>query len=409
MTSNNSTHKLALAITASILAACGAQGYELNLGTNLPPVDFHGFASQGFLDSSKYNYLGDTTRGSFKYTEAAINASFNPFPRTHIAAQGFLFDVGNVGEYHPALDYASVDYTFCDEFGIRAGQIRRPAGIYNSIQDIDLARTSILLPQGMYDARYRDFSGSIQGGSLYGAIDLRKAGSFTYELYGGWVSLSDDGGLARQLGDIFRTPPTQYVDVNGFPEAGLQVWWNTPVDGLRAGFSFLDALGFSYDYNVNVPPQFGGGSYRGVTYAPELQYSLEYVWKSWTFQAEYKYSDYYSNTRANGTFGPDTHSATDTWYANVDYRFTDWFQAGVYYTEDYANVANRDGAGTAVPSDAYQKDAALSFRFDPTSWWVFKIEGHYIRGTALLEDSASNPNRGGGAWYMLAVKSTFSF
>src|SRR5262249_40571255 len=109
MTSKNSTHKLALSITASILAACGAQGYELNLGTNLPPVDFHGFASQGFLASSKYNYLGDTTHGSFRYTEAGINASVNPFARTHITAQGFLFDVGNAGDYKPFLDYASID------------------------------------------------------------------------------------------------------------------------------------------------------------------------------------------------------------------------------------------------------------------------------------------------------------
>jgi hypothetical protein len=62
-----------------------------------------------------------------------------------------------------------------------------------------------------------------------------------------------------------------------------------------------------------------------------------------------------------------------------------------------------------VPSDAYQKDVALSFRFDPKPWWVLKLEGHCIHGTALLYDSADNPKRNGDRWYMLALKTTFSF
>jgi hypothetical protein len=100
---------------------------------------------------------------------------------------------------------------------------------------------------------------------------------------------------------------------------------------------------------------------------------------------------------------------SDTWYAGAAYRVNKWLEVGSYYTEDYPNMANRNGQGTAVPSDAYQKDLALSFRFDPKPWWVFKIEGHYIRGTALLEDNANNPVRNGDGWFMLAVKTTFSF
>jgi hypothetical protein len=32
--------------TLFIGIACSAQAFELKLGTNVPPVDFHGFASQ---------------------------------------------------------------------------------------------------------------------------------------------------------------------------------------------------------------------------------------------------------------------------------------------------------------------------------------------------------------------------
>ena len=121
---NKLTRKLFLTFTAGVLATTGARAYELKLGTNMPPVDFHGFVSQGFLLSSAYDYLGESTRsGDPKFFEAGVNASFNPFPRTHITAQGFMFDVGNVGEYQPVLDYAQADYTLNDEIGVRAGRI----------------------------------------------------------------------------------------------------------------------------------------------------------------------------------------------------------------------------------------------------------------------------------------------
>ena len=86
-----------------------------------------------------------------------------------------------------------------------------------------------------------------------------------------------------------------------------------------------------------------------------------------------------------------------------------WFEAGTYYSEYYPNSHNRSGAGTAVPSDDYQKDFALSARFDLTSWWIFKVEGHCIHGTGQIYDNPNNPVRGGAPWYLLALKTTFSF
>ncbi|MEM9161227.1 MAG: hypothetical protein AAGB46_19450 [Verrucomicrobiota bacterium] len=53
-------------------------------------------------------------------------------------------------------------------------------GLFNDIQDIDIARPSVLLPIEIYDPRYRDFSASLDGVSLYGSI-----GSLHYSLYYG--------------------------------------------------------------------------------------------------------------------------------------------------------------------------------------------------------------------------------
>jgi hypothetical protein len=390
------TGRLASVLLLAFLAASSVgrlEAYELNLGTNLPPVDFHGFVSQGFLYSSKYNYLGNSSQGSFKFTEAALNASFNPFPRTRISAQAFTYDVGDAGNYDVVLDYAQVEYTFNDYFGIRAGRIRRPQGLYNDIQDVDVARTFVLLPQGIYDARWRDFYASLDGGEFFGTLPLRQAGSLSYEIYGGMVNPSLHGGAANQIRDSL--PASGHLDsLDSAEEFGGQLWWNTPVDGLRFGA----AGGFVPVFTFNTTIQTPGGPIHinDQTEALFEQYSAEYLWKSWTFQTELYFRDYYPKSAA-----PDTHLLT--WYGSAAYRFNKWFEAGGYYTEYYGDTTQPDN------SLLYQKDAALALRFDATEWWTFKVEGHYIRGTGLLEDTADNPVQNGKGWWLLDLKTTFSF
>jgi len=411
-TQNKHTQKVVLSLTASILAASAAHAYEVPLtfmGTNMPPLDFHGFLSQGFLDSSKYNYLGDTTRGSFNYTEAGVNVSMDPFPHTHITAQGFLFDVGRVGQYDPTLDYALVDYNFSDAIGVRAGRIIRPEGIYNSIQSVDLARTSILLPQGLYDARYRDFSGSVDGGSVYGDLKLAKAGDLSYEVYAGMVNLSQNGGIARLLQSDLNNPPyTSVGSVNGFPEVGAQFWWNTPLDGFRVGVAAYQAFGFSYNFYEAPFIPGGRGNATGYTDATDGTQSLEYVWKNWTFQAENKIQYDNNHDEADGQSYGKSYLTSDAWYVGAAYRFNKWFEAGTYYTEDYNDISTSISGPTPA---AYQTDWAVSLRFDPKPWWIIKVEGHYNHGTALLDDNTSNPvaDQNGGGWFMLALKTTVSF
>jgi hypothetical protein len=368
---------------------------EFNLfGTNGPPVDFHGFVSQGFLYSSAYNYLGESSQGSFKFTEAGLNASFNPLPRTRIALQGFTYDVGDAGNYSAVLDYALAEYTFNEYFGIRAGRIRRPQGIYNDIQDVDVARTFVLLPQGIYDARWRDFYVSLDGGEFFGTIPLKQAGSVAYEFYGGMINPSLDGGAALQIRNSL--PSSGQLDsINSAEEFGGQLWWNTPIDGLRFGA----AGGFVPMFNFNTTIQIPGGSIypNNRNEAVFQQFSAEYLWKAWTFQTEGYFRDYYPEAAGM----PVTHLFT--WYGSAAYRFNQWFEAGGYYTQYYGNT---DQPGN---SQLYQKDAALALRFDATDWWVFKIEGHYIRGTGLLQDNADNPVQNDNGWWLLALKTTLSF
>lgn len=403
-------------VTVTLLAALTAGAWDLKLdkeGKNT--VALHGFLSQGFLATTDYDYLGKTTEGSFQFTEVGVNASYSPFNRTRITAQGFAFDAGQVGNLEPFLDYASIEYTFNDKLGVRAGRVRRPGGLYNHIQDVDLARTSVLLPQGIYDARWRDFSTSIDGGVAFGNISLGKAGSLSYEVFCGLVNLSEEGGVARWILD-----GQTGVTLDGFTqplEVGGQIWWNTPVNGLRVGAMAANMFDFGFDLISPVSPMGPFGPVAAYVNSTGdvlfQQYSIEYLWKSWTFQAEYftyKFDGQQTTRVLSGTtqIMPTSVGATgvepDAWYVSAAYRFNKWLEAGTYYTEYYGNVHNRSGS-----PNSSQKDLALSLRFDAKDWWIIKLEGHYLRGTALLQDSVNNPTRDDNGWFMFAAKTTFSF
>jgi hypothetical protein len=403
-----------LLASSGALTACPLEAAELNLfGTNMPPLDFHGFVSQGFLYSGNYNYLADDTKnGSFQFTEFGLNVSMNPFPRTRIAVQGFDFDVGNVGQYHPFLDYALLEYTVNDEVGLRAGRIRRPGGIYNDIQDIDLARTFVLLPQGMYDARWRDWSANLDGGELFGSIPLGKVGSLAYAAFAGMVNMPDNGGVARYVLNSWDAgvAGADFGSIDSTPIFGGQLWYNPPIDGLRFGAAFSYADNFSY--TIGIPyshlgiPAPGTTPFHAFGGVPIQQYSAEYLWKNWTFQAEfYTYN-------ANGDYqardfpvSGKTYDHPETWYVAASYRFNKYLEAGAYYTQFHQL------APQAIPAQSRQNDAALSLRVDLKSWWTVKVEGHVITGTALLRDNANNPpaSQNNDPWFMLAIKTTVSF
>ena len=128
---------------------------------------------------------------------------------------------------------------------------------------------------------------SIDGGELFGNIDLcAKPGSVSYEFYGGLVNMANNGGVSRYIEN--GLPPAPIGAFNGIsptPIVGGQLWYNTPVDGLRFGASLSFMDGFTYD--VSVAPPFGPGPIHSTGDVILQQYSAEYLWKNWTFQAEY--------------------------------------------------------------------------------------------------------------------------
>jgi hypothetical protein len=62
--------------------------------------------------------------------------------------------------------------------------------------------------------------------------------------------------------------------------------------------------------------------------------------------------------------------------------------------------------GVAEPWNAWQKDTALTLRFDPLPNLVLKVEGHLEEGTWLLSETSGNERK---EWYIFATKATVTF
>jgi hypothetical protein len=73
----------------------------------------------------------------------------------------------------------------------------------------------------------------------------------------------------------------------------------------------------------------------------------------------------------------------------------------------YSHFVNK-GQDSTLPAN-YSKDFVLSARYDINSYFYWKIEGHFLHGTALGYYADSNPNGLRSNANLLAGKVGFSF
>jgi len=86
-------------------------------------VQVHGFASQGFIYTNDNNWLTmNTSQGSAAFTDFGLNMSTQITDKFRIGAQGYDRDLGQLGQYHPSLDWAVADYRFKSWFGSGAAK-----------------------------------------------------------------------------------------------------------------------------------------------------------------------------------------------------------------------------------------------------------------------------------------------
>ncbi|MBT8339306.1 MAG: hypothetical protein HKP58_18965 [Desulfatitalea sp.] len=377
---------------------------------NMGDVNINGFISQGFLYSDTYNYLAsDTKSGSFEYNEAGICFSKQLNDKLHLGLQLFSRDLGDASNNKITLDWAYADYRYKDWLGLRAGRIKLPFGLYNESRDMDMLRTSIVLPQGIYTDLLRDLIIAVNGAGVYGNVDLSVAGNLEYQLLAGAMNVDLDSGIGKYM-EVFLNPMGASIAgtvVNNKIYAGA-LRWEPPIVGLLFGYSF------SKVGNLEIPISLGS-SIGSMASSPMSQiFSVEYTWNNLVLTAEYFFSDS-GDTSVQFPFFQFTRTVKqESYYVSAAYRFVDWFTLGAYYSEFYPDSDDKDGDNVSQEQyyhDAWEKDLALTFRFDINDNWIFKIEGHAVDGTALVfrADNPKGDEDPGSRFYYGAAKLTVVF
>jgi hypothetical protein len=320
-------------------------------------IEIHGFVSQGAIKTTDNNYLVKSKRGSPEITEVGINFTKSLTDRLRVGLQLFGGGIPAAGRYNIKADWFYLDYRWRDWFGIRAGRVKLPFGLYNEVSDIDSTRVSILLPQSVYPITSRNFLLAQTGVELYGYLGIHGAGALEYRVYGGTIQI-----------ELGSSPTVTSLDTPYL--VGGRLMWETPIEGLRTGGS-VQALRLDVGTRVGM---------AAVTLqVPVLLWvvSAEYTVRDLLLTAEYGRWHLRVNSSDPVLF-PESKTVSERLYGMAAYRVSSWLQLGAYYSYYRPDVEMTEGRSSA------QHDAAGTLRFDVNPHWLIKLEGHFMQGTAGL-------------------------
>lgn len=350
-------------IACVCLSAAASSAAQFGDPDSVLSLEAHAFVSQGFIYSTnQVNYLAVSNRGSFEFTELGLNLTKALTDNLRFGLQLFAHDLGPIGRYRVKPDWYYLDYSYRDWLGVRAGRVKIPFGLYNDVSDIDSARASILLPQSVYPAVDRDILLAVTGVEAYGRVTGR-AGALDYRAYGGTIFLDADSTSNSGSVSNSRVP---YV-------VGARLMWETPLRGLTVGGTF-QAVRLDADITLPTMP----GTYIALT-APYEIYLLSVEYTRDALQLAAEYSLWRLRVITHPSLGLPPSLVQERAYLMLSYRFSSWLQPAVYYSLYTPTV------GRQLTRADEQNDIAAAVRFDLNSFWLLKLEGHLMLGTASLD------------------------
>jgi hypothetical protein len=236
----NRFERTSLRLALAVIALCASPSLYAQTAFKVGDreVHVHGSLQQGFNVTDDNNFLTmDTTKGSAEMTDAALNLMSSVTPKLRVGAQFYVRNIGDLGNGQLQVDWAFADYKFTNAFGVRGGKIKTVLGLFTDTQDMEFLYTWALLPQGTYPLDLRSVTIAHVGGDVYGTIPLGQAGSLAYTAFAGIVEDDRHGGFRYGLQDNGLSVISDVSTRTG----GFDTRWMAPVNGLMAGYSFMEA------------------------------------------------------------------------------------------------------------------------------------------------------------------------
>ena len=389
-------------------------------------IEWAGFISQGYMWSSEYDFLADTKGGTFQFNEAGLNLNVNLSSSLFIGMQTLARNLGDISNAELTIDWAQADYRWKDWLGIRVGIVKIPYGFYNETRDIDMLRTGVWLPTGVYNESFREAYNNIYGGKIYGNIPVGLLGRINYQLGYGTKDIEKDGGTWKMMEVGARYSDIDEVMVNEVFTGSLI--WKTPLHGLRIGGTLLsaswDAEGKAIQY-ISMTEHLHLDLDIKFKNTLVMTGSVEYTWGALVIAAEYMrlQTDIIANAVILDIVIPqiDYERILEGFYVSMAYSLTDYFEFVMSYswsTSDLADYYRLDDR--PIDYTFRMSDYCIAGRFDINENWLFKAEIHLMDGTDAataynpgLRKSDEATNSVGDYddqwWYLFAAKVSYNF
>ncbi len=403
-------------------------------------LQIHGFASQGYLTTTDNNIYGRSAGGgTFELNEFALNATATPIERLRIGVQVLAYDLGKYGNDKPQIDWAFGQYqvpTGVETYDLTlvGGRFKAGLSLYNDFRDLDMTRTSVFLPAGVYSAVFRDFFIATNGFQANLGINTEALGSFELSGFVGTQNISAEDG---SISDAFKTAGvSELTSINLKRSDGGFLAWNSPVEGLKAKVSMVHAshmrargrnryiVGQNFPFPVPAPATgLVIGSLVDLPVSIDLTnytdgtISTEYQIGNWTLASEY--SNTYYKAEIDATVPDLANPSTTTTLSRTSYsRMIGTYGSVNYQLSDMPTPFNRFqimGAFNWIHDQeiddavkSFHRGGMLAIRYDVTEHFLVKVEFQRNRGTLLI-DSNDNPDGESLYWNVFALKTTFDF
>jgi hypothetical protein len=339
-------------------------------------IQIHGYATQGLIYTTQNNWnTTDSSDASPAWTEAVVNMTAHPSSRLRVGVQARYFLLGQYGDLI-TLDWAEADYKVNEKFGVRFGKVKTPSSLLNEIQDIDPAYLWALLPSGIYPLASRNFDLSHYGAVAYGTLLLGHGiGKLQYDAWGGERVLPSTDGYLRPTEDSGIAVPH---GLSGATYGGTLRWY-LPIKGALVGVSESHSA-LSGPITVGFTP--------GTLSLPKVvipYFFGQYEHNRYAISGEYSRLPYTATLTLSNTPFSTQWDDTRPWYAAATYKLTDNLMVGTYHSSDFDHKS-------PLGQSRYQKDWALSGRYDFNPFLYAKAEEHFLEGTHDGYSVSNNAN-----------------
>ena len=364
--------RMTVAVLVGLLPAFAAASWP-------DDVQVHGFATQGYVNTSDNKFFGDTEDGSFEFTELGINLSYRATPSLLFSGQLLSRRAGEMYDGSPTVDFALVDWGLAGDehhsYGIMLGRLKNPLGLYNDTRDVAFTRPSIFLPQEIYFDTVRNLVLSADGVQVY-ANAFTDAGTWSFKAGAGRNTI-DKNVEINYLG----------LDFGGDIEpAGLAFVARTEFETNDSRWrAALSAAHAKLELDAAPTDPIGSGEVEFLYWIASLQYSAEH----WSITAEYMEEPI--EFRDFGPLIDNRDSTVQGYYLQGSYLLRSDLELVARYGEGFASKHDRNGTqqsaatfGVAPPHVFYQKDFMIGLRWDVTPNFMLRAEQQWNEGTWTL-------------------------